>query len=167
MAVEIVYFVHGTTYDNAENRCSGWKQVELNDLGKEQAKNLGKNTNYKFDILFTSDLIRAIESANIAWPKIEKKIAVKSIQSVYLSRTFASKLFIKLCRDVIDPIIICLQTLKYEPENRKQEEIESTIPYLKTLENFSYFINYSSSDVCSCFLHNLLIFWNHQSQPWI
>ena len=77
--------------------------------------------------------------------KIEKKIAVKSIQSVYLSRTFASKLFIKLCRDVIDPIIICLQTLKYEPENRKQEEIESTIPYLKTLENFSYFINFLES----------------------
>jgi len=77
--------------------------------------------------------------------KIEKKKIVKPVQSVYLSRTFASKLFIKLCRDVIDPIIICLQTLKYEPENRKQEEIESTIPYLKTLENFSYFINFYES----------------------
>lgn len=70
MAVEIIYFVHGTTYDNAASRCSGWKQVELNELGKEQAINLGKNTNYKFDILFTSDLNRAINSAKLAWPNI-------------------------------------------------------------------------------------------------
>ena len=72
MAIEIMYFVHGTTYDNAESKCTGWKQVELNDLGKEQAINLGKNTDYKFDILFTSDLIRAIDSANLAWPEMNK-----------------------------------------------------------------------------------------------
>lgn len=70
MAVDIIYFVHGTTYDNASSKCSGWKQVELNELGKEQAINLGKNTNYKFDVLFTSDLNRAINSANLAWPNI-------------------------------------------------------------------------------------------------
>ena len=70
MSIEIIYFVHGTTYDNSESKCSGWKQVELNDLGKEQAINLGKNTDYKFDELFTSDLIRAIDSAKLAWPKI-------------------------------------------------------------------------------------------------
>ncbi len=72
MSVEIIYFVHGTTFDNAEAKCSGWKQVELNDLGREQAINLGKNNNYDFDILFTSDLIRAIDSANLAWPRKEK-----------------------------------------------------------------------------------------------
>jgi len=71
MAIEIMYFVHGTTYDNAESKCSGWKQVKLNDLGKEQAVNLGKNTNLKFDVLFTSDLIRAVESARLAWPDFE------------------------------------------------------------------------------------------------
>lgn len=78
MAVEIIYFVHGTTYDNAASRCSGWKQVELNELGKEQAINLGKNTNYKFDVLYTSDLNRAINSAKLAWPNIN------SIQDVRL-----------------------------------------------------------------------------------
>ena len=74
MSLEIMYFVHGTTYDNAKSKCSGWKQVELNELGREQAINLGKNTNYKFDLLFTSDLIRAIESANLAWPEVNKLI---------------------------------------------------------------------------------------------
>lgn len=68
---KIIYYVHGTTYDNASKKCSGWKQVELNELGKEQAINLGKNTPYKFDILFTSDLIRAITTASLAFPKYD------------------------------------------------------------------------------------------------
>ena len=72
METKIIYYVHGTTYDNASKRCSGWKQVELNDLGREQAQNLGKNTPYKFDVLFSSDLIRAIDSSNIAFPDVEK-----------------------------------------------------------------------------------------------
>ena len=61
--MKIVYYVHGTTYDNASKCASGWKDVELNDLGKEQAINLGKNTPYTFDVLFTSDLERAKETA--------------------------------------------------------------------------------------------------------
>lgn len=73
MAVKVIYFVHGTTYDNAEEKCSGWKQVELNDLGKSQAKNLGEVTkDLKFDAMFTSDLVRAIDSSNIAWPEYDK-----------------------------------------------------------------------------------------------
>lgn len=72
METKIIYYVHGTTYDNASKKCSGWKQVKLNDLGKEQAFNLGKNTPYKFDVLFSSDLIRAVESASIAFPNVEK-----------------------------------------------------------------------------------------------
>lgn len=72
MSVKIIYFVHGTTYDNASSKCSGWKQVELNELGKEQAENLGKNNKYEFDTVFTSDLIRAINSAEIAFPKHKK-----------------------------------------------------------------------------------------------
>ena len=70
--MEIMYFVHGTTFDNAESKCSGWKQVELNELGKEQAIKLGKNTEYEFDVIFTSDLVRAIDSSNLAWPEVDK-----------------------------------------------------------------------------------------------
>jgi len=69
MKTKIVYYVHGTTFDNAEKKCSGWKQVELNELGIEQANNLGKNTPYKFDVLFTSDLIRAQKTAALAFPQ--------------------------------------------------------------------------------------------------
>ncbi len=69
--MKIIYYVHGTTFDNASKCASGWKDVELNDLGKEQAVNLGKNTPYKFDILFTSDLNRAVTSAKLAFPQLK------------------------------------------------------------------------------------------------
>lgn len=72
MSVKIIYFVHGTTEDNSAKLCSGWKQAKLNELGIKQAIELGKTTNYKFDALFTSDLVRAIDSANLAWPEYEK-----------------------------------------------------------------------------------------------
>lgn len=75
MAVNIIYFVHGTTTDNASKLCSGWKEAMLNDLGREQAANLGnvsRERGDKFDIMFTSDLKRAIESSDIAFPNVEK-----------------------------------------------------------------------------------------------
>ncbi len=75
MSIKIMYFVHGTTTDNASKLCSGWKEAMLNDLGKEQAENLGKVSRErgdKFDIMFTSDLKRAIDSSNIAFPDVDK-----------------------------------------------------------------------------------------------
>ncbi len=35
MSIKIIYFVHGTTTDNAAKLCSGWKEAMLNDLGRE------------------------------------------------------------------------------------------------------------------------------------
>lgn len=75
MELKIIYFVHGTTTDNASKLCSGWKEALLNDLGREQAENLGnisRKRKDEFDLIFTSDLKRAVESSNIAFPMIEK-----------------------------------------------------------------------------------------------
>lgn len=72
METKVIYFVHGTTFDNEEGKCSGWKQAQLTEVGKERAIRLGeirKDTN--FDIIFTSDLERAIDSANLAFPNIQ------------------------------------------------------------------------------------------------
>lgn len=71
METKIIYFVHGTTSDNIEGKCSGWNQVELTDLGKERAIKLGQiRKDTHFDVIFTSDLIRAIDSANLAFPNV-------------------------------------------------------------------------------------------------
>lgn len=73
--IKILYFVHGTTTDNQDKLCSGWSDAMLNDLGREQAINLGNVSRERkdaFDIMFTSDLKRAIESSKLAFPDVEK-----------------------------------------------------------------------------------------------
>ena len=73
MSIQIIYFVHGTTFDNASGKCSGWKQSELTDVGKERAIKLGEiRKDTHFDVIFTSDLVRAIDSANLAFPNVNK-----------------------------------------------------------------------------------------------
>lgn len=68
MAVHITYFVHGTTADNEQHISSGWKDVELSSLGVEQSKALKDQTKEKhFDVVFCSDLKRAVVSAELAW----------------------------------------------------------------------------------------------------
>ena len=68
MTVKITYFVHGTTTDNEQHISSGWKDVELSDLGVQQSKDLKEQTSdKKFDVVFCSDLKRAHDSAKLAW----------------------------------------------------------------------------------------------------
>ena len=68
MSVEIVFEAHGTTFDNETHRSSGWFNVELSPLGKKQSEELGKRyLNENFDAIFTSDLKRAVETAQIAF----------------------------------------------------------------------------------------------------
>lgn len=70
--MKVIYFVHGTTSDNAEGKCSGWKQASLTDIGKERAIKLGElRKDIQFDVIFTSDLMRAIESADLAFPNVK------------------------------------------------------------------------------------------------
>lgn len=68
MAVKITYFVHGTTTDNEKEISSGWKDVELSELGIKQSVALKEQTKDKnFDVVFCSDLQRAHSSAKLAW----------------------------------------------------------------------------------------------------
>lgn len=68
MSVKITYFVHGTTVDNENHISSGWNDVELSELGIQQAKDLiSKVEDKHFDAIFCSDLKRAISSAQITW----------------------------------------------------------------------------------------------------
>jgi broad specificity phosphatase PhoE len=68
MSVKITYFVHGTTTDNEQHVSSGWKDVELSELGIQQSKDLTEKTqDKKFGVVFCSDLIRAQQSAKLTW----------------------------------------------------------------------------------------------------
>jgi broad specificity phosphatase PhoE len=66
--VTITYFVHGTTTDNEQHLATGWLPGKLSPTGREQAKKLGEQVaNQKFDIIFCSDLQRAIDSAKLGF----------------------------------------------------------------------------------------------------
>ena len=75
MSVKITYFVHGTTTDNENHISSGWKDVELSDLGIQQSIDLKEQTKDRnFDVVFCSDLKRAVKSAELAWSDVYKII---------------------------------------------------------------------------------------------
>ena len=78
MGVKIIYFVHGTTTDNETGKCTGWAGGELSELGIRQARELsGQVVEKNFSVMFSSDLKRAVDSANLGFsghcPIIEDK----------------------------------------------------------------------------------------------
>ena len=68
MAIQITYFVHGTTTDNEKEISSGWFDVGLSDLGVKQSIELkDKIKDKRFDVVFCSDLKRAVDSAKLTF----------------------------------------------------------------------------------------------------
>lgn len=62
--LKITYLVHGTTTDNENHLATGQASGELSELGKKQAEELPKQIgDKKFDVMFSSDLKRAVDSA--------------------------------------------------------------------------------------------------------
>ena len=63
--IKLVLLRHGESLWNKENRFTGWTDVDLSDLGVEEAKSAGKllkAEGYVFDIAYTSVLKRAIKT---------------------------------------------------------------------------------------------------------
>lgn len=66
--VTIIFESHSTTFDNEQHLSSGWNDIALSPLGKEQAKDLGARRGQEdFDAIFCSDLQRAFKTAEIAF----------------------------------------------------------------------------------------------------
>lgn len=79
--VKITYFVHGTTTDNEKNISSGWADVELSELGIKQSIDLKEQTKDKsFDVVFCSDLQRAVKSAELTWQNVYEIITDKRLR---------------------------------------------------------------------------------------
>ncbi len=68
MSVTIKYFVHGTTIDNEKEISSGASDVGLSELGVQQSNELREALkDQHFDVVFCSDLIRAVDSAELVF----------------------------------------------------------------------------------------------------
>ena len=65
---KLVFVRHGQSTWNLENRFTGWTDVELTELGRQEAITGGKllqEKGYAFDMAYTSVLKRAIRTLNI------------------------------------------------------------------------------------------------------
>ena len=65
---KLVLVRHGQSTWNLENRFTGWTDVDLTDLGKQEAEEAGKllrDGGYDFDIAYTSVLKRAIKTLGV------------------------------------------------------------------------------------------------------
>eukprot|EP00922_Rhytidocystis_sp_ex-Travisia-forbesii_P049630 GHVS01073857.1.p1 GENE.GHVS01073857.1~~GHVS01073857.1.p1 ORF type:complete len:250 (-),score=27.69 GHVS01073857.1:119-868(-) len=65
MVFKLVLLRHGESTWNAENRFTGWTDVELSEAGKKEAECAGdvlKEKGYTFDIVYTSVLKRAVHT---------------------------------------------------------------------------------------------------------
>lgn len=81
MSVKITYFVHGTTTDNEKDLPTGWLPGELSELGIKQAKELGNLVSDKnFDVVFCSDLKRAVDSAELGFKNKYKIVQDKRLR---------------------------------------------------------------------------------------
>jgi len=71
MAGKLVLVRHGQSQWNLENRFTGWVDVPLTDLGREEAKRAGSQLKgIHFDQAFTSNLQRAQNTLNIILEEI-------------------------------------------------------------------------------------------------
>lgn len=63
---------HGQTYANKEKYFYGEEEVDLTDKGREQARSIRPIlANIKFDKVYSSDYLRAIETQRLALPGVE------------------------------------------------------------------------------------------------
>ena len=64
---KLVLIRHGESVWNKENRFTGWKDVDLSEKGREEARTAGellKAQGFEFDLAYTSVLKRAIRTLN-------------------------------------------------------------------------------------------------------
>jgi 2,3-bisphosphoglycerate-dependent phosphoglycerate mutase len=68
VSVEVVFETHSTSEDNEAGIATGWLPGRLSAAGREQARELGeRRRDDGISVVFTSDLGRAVETAEIAF----------------------------------------------------------------------------------------------------
>ncbi len=81
--MKIYFATHATTKDNEAEIASGWKDVELSELGVQQAKELGETfKDIKIDLICCSNLKRAVDTVKIAFGDKYPIIADKRLREL-------------------------------------------------------------------------------------
>jgi len=117
MTVDICIARHGQNEDNANGILNGHRDLPLTKIGRQQARDLGKgirDAGLRFDAVYSSPLVRSLETAEIACEafglKIQPKILPELIERDMGSMTGQKVTDIeRLCA----PDIIKTETLTY------------------------------------------------------
>lgn len=121
MSIKITYFVHGTTTDNEKRVSSGWNDVELSELGIRQSKDLAEQTkDKKFDVVFCSDLKRAVESAKLRWEGICPIVSDARLRECNYG-TYNAQL-----SEIVEPMQEKMITERF-PEGESYEDVKARI----------------------------------------
>jgi broad specificity phosphatase PhoE len=68
VSVEVCFETHSTSIDNELGIATGWNEGELSEAGRRQAVRLGdRRRNDRIAVVFTSDLRRAVQTAELAF----------------------------------------------------------------------------------------------------
>ncbi len=121
MSVHITYFVHGTTLDNEKNLSSGWFDTELSQLGVQQSIDLKQHLgNQHFDVVFCSDLKRAVDSARLTFEGVAPIVIDPRLRECNYG-TYNAK-----PSDIVEPLQERSITEKF-PEGESYEEVKARI----------------------------------------
>lgn len=102
--MKITYFVHSITKDNERGVASGWLEAELSEEGIKRIKKLPELiSDDSFEVIFPSDLKRAIDSAEIPFGKTHKIIPDRRLRETnYGDLDGTPKVFKKKIKEYID-----------------------------------------------------------------
>lgn len=130
MSIKITYFVHGTTTDNEKNISSGWFDVGLSELGKKQSVELKEKTkDKKFDVVFCSDLKRAVESARLTWGNLYKIIPDSRLRECNYGKYNAQS------SDIVEPMQEKMVVNRF-PDGESYEDVKKRVAdFLDFLKN--------------------------------
>jgi len=126
---------HGETEWNEKKLIQGHTDIPLNTKGKEQAKILGKQLkDIDFDVVFSSDLLRAANSAEIIIKEKEMTvIKIKSLKERFFGR-FEGKSLDEMRKAFGEVMLVTKEKQKklkiYDVEN-DEEIIARLIPFMK------------------------------------
>lgn len=82
---KLILIRHGQSLWNAENRFTGWRDIELSELGREQARAAGQllqREEIRLGAAFTSDLRRAQETLEIILRELNQNPPVQKNQAL-------------------------------------------------------------------------------------
>ncbi len=128
---------HGETEWNEKKLIQGHTDIPLNTKGKEQAKLLGKQLkDIDFDVVFSSDLLRAANSAEIIIKEKEMTvIKIKALRERFFGR-FEGKSLDEMRKAFGEVMLVTKEKQKklkiYDVEN-DEEIITRLIPFMKKI----------------------------------